>query len=107
MPVDSQHKPQVAIPLMEVNRHTRGTDKQAEEQRQNHGDMAKRSNFATGALPCQPACICEVSVLEVVVASLLVSNGIWPPSRGQGAEEPLASFLYCGFLPLSDVDKYI
>lgn len=60
----SQYKPQVAIPPVEVNRHAQGTDKQAEEQWPNHRDVARCLNFATGALPCQPACICEVSVQQ-------------------------------------------
>lgn len=93
----SQYKPEVAIPPMEVNRHARGTDKQAEEQWPNHRDVARCSNFATGALPCQPACICEVSVQEIVGASLRVSDGIWPPSRGQGAERVSRELLVLWF----------
>lgn len=44
---------------------------------------------------------------KTVGASLRFSEGIWPPSRGQERKEPLASFSYCGFLPLSEVDKSI
>jgi hypothetical protein len=93
---------------MEVNRHAQGTDKQAEEQWPNHGDVARCSKFATGALPCQPACICEVWVQRRLwgrhCASVTVSGRLHAVKE---QKEPLASFSYCGFLPLSEVDKSI